>query len=118
MRRALVLAFAVLVMACSSKAPSKIPGAPSRPPDESYETGGGLAFRVLIWKCDATNERVTMTQTCGEGLTGCGSWTIDRTLCPGPSDPAGREATRTASEREAESHGHEHNPIPAGYGWR
>jgi hypothetical protein len=110
------LAAALALMACSSKAPSKIAGAPSRVPDDSYETDGGLAWRVLVWKCDATNERVTMIQECGEGLTGCEAWKLDRTLCP--LLPADRDATRTSMEREVESRGKGRHPIPAGYGWR
>lgn len=111
-----VLAVLFLLVGCSSTPPSKVDGAPKRPPDESYETGGALAWRVLVWHCDERNERVAMVQSCGEGLTGCGKWQVDRTLCP--LDSAGREATRTANEREVESKDKEHHPIPAGYGWR
>ena len=110
-----VLLAASALVACSSKAPSKIAGAPTRAPDDSYETDGGLAWRVLVWKCDARNERITMIQTCGEGLTGCGAWTLDRTLCP--LDAAGRDATRTSTERDVESRGAGRHPIPAGSGW-
>ena len=108
--------FVLLLAACSSSPPSKVKGAPKRAPDDSYETGGGHAWRVLVWKCDERNERVSMTQSCGEGLTGCGKWHVDRTLCP--PEPAGREATRTSSEEEVEASGKERHPIPDGYGWR
>jgi hypothetical protein len=110
------LPIALVVVACSSPAPSKITGAPTRAPDDSYETDGGLAWRVLVWKCDARNERITMIQECGEGLTGCGAWKLDRTLCP--LDPPGRDATRTSMESDVESRGKARHPIPPGYGWR
>ena len=117
MRFHFALANALALVACSSGPPSKIAGAPTRAPDDSYETDGGLAWRVLVWKCDARNERVTMIQECGEGLTGCGAWKLDRTLCP--LDPAGRDATRTSMERDVEAHGAGRHPIPgSGYGWR
>ena len=115
-RSAFPAAIAFFLAACSSSAPSKIPGAPSRAPDDSYETDGGFAWRVLIWKCDAKNERITLIQACGEGLTGCGAWKIDRTLCP--LDAAGRDATRTWMERDVESHGAGKHPIPPCSGWR
>src|SRR4051812_43483994 len=108
------LVAAIMLGACSGGAPSKVDGAPKRPPDDSFETGGGHASRLLIWKCDDRNERITMIQSCAEGLTGCGGWSIDRTLCP--TDAAGREATRTASEQKLEGVGR--HPIPDGYGWR
>jgi hypothetical protein len=104
------------LMACSSEAPSKVQGAPARPPDDSYETDGARAYRVLVWKCDARNERISMVQGCAEGLTGCGRWHVDRTLCP--LDPPGRDATRTASEGNVAARGHGRHPIPTGYGWR
>lgn len=92
-------------------------GAPNRAPDESYETGGARAWRVLIWKCNDLNERYAMTQSCAEGLTGCSAWQLDRTLCP--TDPPARDATRTTSEREIEAAtGGDRHPIPDGYGWR
>lgn len=114
MRTLLTLAF-VLVACRSSEPPSKVQGAPTRPPDESYEIGGGHATRVLVWRCDARNERVSMMQSCAEGLTGCGAWKIDRTLCP--LDEAGRAATRTSSESTL-SRNAERRPIPEGSGWR
>jgi hypothetical protein len=109
------LAMSLLLAACSSP-PSKVDDAPKRPPDDSYETGGGLAWRVLVWKCDERNERTSIIQSCSEGLTGCGPWRLDRTLCP--VDPAGRDATRTASEGAVEARGSARHPIPDGYGWR
>lgn len=111
----IVVAFCLLLPACSSP-PSKVEGAPKRPPDDSYETDGAHAWRVLVWKCDERNERISMIQPCAEGLTGCGRWTIDRTLCP--LDAAGREATRTSGERAVEAEGRGRHPIPDGYGWR
>lgn len=106
----------LLSIGCSSKAPSKTAGAPTRAPDDSYETDGALAWRVLIWKCDATNERIAMIQTCGEGLTGCNDWKLERTPCP--TDPVGRDAARTPTERDVEARGQGRHPIPSGYGWR
>ena len=92
-------------------------GAPKRAPDESYESGGARAWRVLVWKCNDLNERFSMTQSCAEGLTGCGAWQLDRTLCP--ADQAARDATRTTMEREVEATGGgERHAIPDGYGWR
>lgn len=109
--------FALLVVlaGCSSTPPSKVDGAPKRVPDESYETGGALAWRVLVWTCDARNERISMIQRCGEGLTGCGKWEVSRTLCP--ANPAGREATRTPGEDQLGEVKEKH-PIPEGWGWR
>jgi hypothetical protein len=112
----LVVLLSVFGAGCSSPPPSKVEGAPKRAPDDAYETDGALGWRVLVWKCDERNERTAMVQSCGEGLTGCGRWTVDRTLCP--LDAAGRDATRTANEREVESRGKSRHPIPNGYGWR
>jgi len=108
------VALVLLAAGCSSAPPSKADGAPKRAPDESYESGGALSWRVLVWKCDERNERVSMTQSCG--LTGCQAWHVDRTLCP--LEAAGREATRTASECQVEATGKERHPIPEGSGWR
>lgn len=107
----------MLLLAACSNEPSKVRGAPLKPPDESYETGGARAWRVLVWHCNDMNERFSMTQSCAEGLTGCGRWQVDRTLCP--PDQAARDATRTPSEREIEGmSGGDRHPIPDGYGWR
>lgn len=109
-----VAAFTLFIAACTAAPPSKVEGAPKRPPDESYQVGGGITHRVLVWKCDERNERTTMTQTCGEGPGGCSAWFVDRTLCP--LEPAGRDATRTASERDFDRGPKQ--PIPEGSGWR
>jgi hypothetical protein len=105
-RSFLVLSLALL-LSCSGGAPSRVPGAPTTPPDVEYETDGGFAYRVLVWTCDARHERVVMYQSCGEGCTGCGGWAFDRTLCPGG-----------VTAFEASISGKGHHPIPAGYGWR
>ncbi len=97
----------VLLGACSDGAPSKVSGAPTTPPDDSFETDGGFAYRVLVWNCNPRNERVVMYQSCGEGCTGCGGWALERTLCPGSTTPV---------EAKVASRGR--HPIPAGYGWR
>jgi hypothetical protein len=93
--------------ACSGGAPSSVSGAPATPPDDSYETDGGLAYRVLVWTCTPRHERVVIFQRCGEGCTGCGGWRIERALCPG--GPTAFETSIAGKGR---------NPIPPGYGWR
>src|SRR5687768_159851 len=115
----MLVALALSMLAgCGSSPPSEVPGAPTRPPDEAYETGGGFAYRVLVWKCDARHERVVMYQACGEGLTGCDDWQVSRTLCPA-GDAAARDAVRTPfEEQQAERLARERGPIPEGHGWR
>jgi hypothetical protein len=103
----LLAAGLALVIACSGGAPSRVTGAPSTPPDDAYETDGGHAYRVLVWNCLPNHERVVLHQSCGEGFTGCGGWTLERTLCPGGL---------TAFETSIASKGR--HPIPSGYGWR
>lgn len=114
-RYVLAVSVSVLLFSCSTP-PSRLEGAPTRAPDDAYETGGGLSWRVLVWRCDERNERIAMIQECGDGFAGCGAWKIDRTLCP--LDAPGREVTRTPEERRIEARGRGRHPIPAGYGWR
>ncbi|MBK6695319.1 MAG: hypothetical protein IPG50_24375 [Myxococcales bacterium] len=105
-----LLAGVVGVAACGGRAPSGVEGAPKTPPDESFETDGALAWRVLIWRCTSRNERVVMFQRCAEGCTGCGEWRLERTLCPGSTTPF--------EEQLAKEPPRERHAIPAGWGWR
>lgn len=95
----------VALAACSGGKPANVHGAPTVPPDDAFESGGGLAYRVLVWNCLGT-EHVVMSQRCGEGLTGCGGWTVERAAC-GAKTPM--EVKLATGDR---------GPIPSGYGWR
>lgn len=105
MRAVVILAGIFLLSACSGGKPSSVKGAPTVPPDDSFETGGGRAQRVLVWTCVGT-EHVVMWQTCGEGLTGCGGWWLERGPC-GTKTPI--EVKLATADR---------GTIPSGYGWR
>lgn len=97
----------VLCVACGGGKPSRLKGAPTVPPDDQYETDGTFGYRVLSWTC-YSGEHVVIAQSCGEGLTGCSGWTLDRAPC----------GTMTAQEIAIAARRTGHNPIPPGYGWR
>lgn len=105
----------VAASACSSGAPSKVVGAPQRAPDEAYETDGGHAYRVLVWSCLPSNERVVMIQSCGEGCMGCNGWQVERTPCtqgPPTSIPSAKTPFEVTLGEQSR------HPIPEGSGWR
>jgi hypothetical protein len=95
------LVLVVCLLSCGDKPPSKVTGAPSTPPDESYQVGAVGGLEGFIWTCTA-GEHVHMSRGCGEFL-GCGSWTVERAPCGGAiasePPPANRRPMEHASWR-------------------
>ena len=83
MRRLAFRAFGLAALcglaACDSGPPSKVKGAPSTPPDESYQVGAVGGMEGFVWTCTAS-EHVHIWRGCGEFL-GCGKWYIERGVC-------------------------------------
>jgi hypothetical protein len=94
-RGARILAFGAVVAvawtsACDPGPPSKAKGAPSTPPDESYQLGAVGYERGFIWHC-VGGHRVHVWCSCGE-LVGCGKWLVNSGPCGAPlaSEPPQR----------------------------
>lgn len=70
----------VLLVACGNKKPSTVTGAPSVPPDESYQVDSIGSKEGFLWTCTAGSEHVHMWRGCGE-MIGCGKWQLERGPC-------------------------------------
>ncbi len=80
-RGTIVLATIAALAACGPQPPSRVPGAPRRPPDEQFASGGGIALRLLSWQC-VDGAHVVMIQRCYDGFPGgCDDWQIERSAC-------------------------------------
>lgn len=87
----MVLVFFALLACGGGGPPSKVKGAPSAPPDESYQLGAVGHQEGFLWTCTA-GEHVHMSRGCGEYI-GCGSWHVERGPCGTtlPNEPAASE---------------------------
>jgi hypothetical protein len=76
----------VLAITACGERPSKVKGAPNKPPDESYQLGSGFQ-EGFLWHC-FDGARVHMSRTCDE--KSCGKWSIARGPCgsPMPDEPS------------------------------
>ncbi|MBK9000660.1 MAG: hypothetical protein IPM35_33475 [Myxococcales bacterium] len=76
---------AALALPACGEQPSKVAGAPSTPPSESYRLESGEA-EGFLWYC-VGGERVRMSRACRGDR--CGNWLIARGPCghPMPDEP-------------------------------
>ena len=95
---AAVIAIGALLACGGGGPPSKVKGAPSAAPDESYQLGAVGHQEGFIWTCTG-GQRVHMSRGCGEYI-GCGKWSVERGPCGAPL--AGEPP---ASERKAMQYG-------------
>ena len=98
MRKVVGACCLVAILGCGSKKPSTLTGAPSTPPDESYQLGSVGSQEGFLWTCTG-GEHVHLWRNCGEML-GCGAWKMARGPC---GTTLGSEPVK--SERSAMTYG-------------
>jgi hypothetical protein len=78
---------------------SSVTGAPRRPPDEQFSSGGGITVVLASWRC-LDGVHVVMVERCYDGFPGgCDPWITDRSAC----------GTQTPLEARVMA---EHHPSP------